>query len=103
MTDLLTTAESAEQQTPLGDDELIARYIVRNPNGMGPDRAKAIWGVSVWALIGHMREEGNSPEVTAEDYGLPEIAVPAALAYYRQNRALIDARLLVHDAYFGEE
>lgn len=82
------------------DDELIARYIVRNPHQLGPDRAKTVWGVSVWALVAYMRGEGNTIARTAEDYDLPEVAVRAALAYYRQNRALIDARLLINDAAF---
>lgn len=49
-----------------------------------------------------MRGEGNTPIRTAAAYELPEAAVRAALAYYRQNRELIDARLLLHDAYFDD-
>lgn len=82
----------------LSDDELIDRYIVRNPHQMGHDRAKTVYGVSVWALVGYLRGEGQTVAQTADDYDLPEVAVRAALAYYRANRALIDARLLINDA-----
>lgn len=92
--------EEARVDDALSDEELVARYIVRNPHGMGPDRAKTVWGVSVWALIGHMRGEDNTVAGVAEAYELPEIAVRAALAYYRLNHALIDARLLLNDAAF---
>jgi uncharacterized protein (DUF433 family) len=103
MTDIMSQTRQQQLESkidPKADDLLVDQYIVRNPNGQGPDEAATIWGVSVWALIGHMREPENTIARTAADYDLPEVAVRAALAYYRENRALIDARLLVNDAAF---
>jgi len=79
------------------DDELVTRYI--DPN---PDRPSDAWligyGVSVWALIQYLRAaEGDCDRVTA-DYDLPREAFEAALAYYRRNKALIDARIALNAA-----
>lgn len=84
------------------DDELIAKYIVRNPDGRGPDRAETVYGISVWTIIGYLRAAGATGADVAAEYDLPEVAIRAALAYYRQNQALIDARILIDDAYWNE-
>lgn len=84
------------------DDELIAKYIVRNPDGRGPDRAATMYGVSVWLLVEQVRASGGNIHEVAADHDLPEVAVRAALAYYRQNQALIDARILIQNAAWEE-
>jgi len=80
------------------DDELIAKYIVRYPHGYGPDRAKTVFGVSVHVIVRYLQGEGMIVADVADAYDLPEVAIRAALAYYRQNQALIDARILIDDA-----
>lgn len=81
------------------DEGLVAEHIVRDPHGYGPDTAQVVpWGPAVWVLIAYLRGDGTTVARTAAAYGIPEVGVRAALAYYRQNRALIDARLLLNDA-----
>ena len=92
--------QRADDATDESDDELIAKYIVRNPHGYGPDRAKTVYGVSVYVIIAYLRGEGVTVADVAAAYELPEVAIRAALAYYRQNQALIDARILINDAAF---
>lgn len=75
-------------------DALIARYVQQDRNRPGRDRARVVvgnTGVSVWDLIEHLRG-GEGIAHAASDYGLPEDAVAAAVAYYARHRDLIDAR-----------
>ena len=81
------------------DEALIARYLEPNPNRPGP----ADWwlkdsGVSVWALVGYWLTVGQDVERVASAYAVPPEAVAAALAYYRRNREIIDARLAANAA-----
>jgi len=79
-------------------DELIARYIVRDP-WTTPDQAWLVGsGVDVWAIIGYLR--GFDIDETAAAYEVPREAVEAALAYYDRHRKVIDARLTLNDAAF---
>lgn len=94
--------QRADDATDESDDELIAKYIIRNPDGRGPDRAVTTHGVSVWLLVEQVRASGGNIHEIAADHDLPEVAVRAALAYYRQNQALIDARILINNAYWNE-
>jgi uncharacterized protein (DUF433 family) len=81
---------------------LIERYIEPDPYRPGPGEARLKeYGVPVWALVGHMNAVDGQIERVAEDYDLPEEAVHAALAYYRQYRAAIDARLRANAASFA--
>lgn len=76
------------------EDDLIARYIERNPNHPGPADVRLIDScVPVWALAGQYRALDGDAEQLAADYALPGEAVEAALAYYRRHRAVIDARI----------
>ena len=78
---------------------LIARYIDANPHDRGAAEARLRdHGTSVWALVGYyLQAVGRDAEQVAHDYHLPREAVEAALAYYRQHQALIDARLLLNN------
>jgi uncharacterized protein (DUF433 family) len=89
------------------EDELIARWIVPNPPGLGSaDACLVDYGVAVWALAGYFAAgedfSGIRSDIedcitqAAADYDLPREAVEAALAYYRRNKRLIDARLLLN-------
>jgi uncharacterized protein (DUF433 family) len=76
------------------DDELIQCYIEPDADRPRPDEARLKdTGTHVWAIIGHWYAAGRDIAPVAEDYGVPQEAVEAALAYYRRHRALIDARL----------
>jgi uncharacterized protein (DUF433 family) len=55
-------------------------------------------GVPVWAIIGTLLPDGSNADQVASDYGISREAVEAARAYYRQNQALIDARLAANRA-----
>jgi predicted RNase H-like HicB family nuclease len=88
---------------------LIPRYIIPDPSHPGEGNALVQpEGISIWAIIGSMRAERtaeNHPgyferfiddmviRQTAADYGIPEDAVRAAVAYYYWHKAPIDARI----------
>jgi uncharacterized protein (DUF433 family) len=73
---------------------LIARYIAPHPDKSGVAEAwLPEYGVSVWALIAHYRATGQDAAYTARAYGIPLEAMQAALAYYQQHQAALDARL----------
>ena len=81
------------------DQALIAKYLEPNPNRPGPaDWWLKDYGVSVWALVGYWLTVGQDVERVAAAYAVPPEAVAAALAYYRRNREIIDARLAANAA-----
>ena len=45
----------------------------------------------VWHLVATMLREGEAPEETARNFGLPVEAMREALDYYQRNKTLIDA------------
>lgn len=76
------------------DTALIARHIKRDPYKPEPAEARlADSGVSVWAIIGYLPAVDGDIERAAQDYEIHPDAVRAALAWYRQHRGAIDARL----------
>ena len=84
---------------PTSENELIARYIEPNPISPGSEEARlARFGVPVWALVAHLRAVEEDIERVAQDYDLPVEAVRAALAYYRQHKAAIEARIAANAA-----
>ena len=73
--------------------------IALDPHRPGVERARLVeYGVPVWALIGYMGGEDGDVARTAADYRIPEAAVRAALAYYREHREAIDALLATQRA-----
>lgn len=81
------------------DQTLIPRYIEENPNRPGPADVRIVrYGVSVWAIIGYLEAVNGDLDKAAEDYGLPREAIGAAVAYYNQNKAIIDGRLAANAA-----
>ena len=46
----------------------------------------------VWAIVGYWYSAGQNAQRVADDYDVPIAYVEAALAYYRQHTAAIDAR-----------
>ncbi len=76
------------------DDELIARYIARNPRRSGLDEALITpYAIPVWAIVGYLGIEGADVARVAADYDIPIQAVEAALAYYGRHKQAIDARI----------
>ncbi len=80
------------------DDLLINTHLV-NVDDPVEARVRSI-GVRVWAVIGAYLANQKSIERTADYYSISEPEVRAAVAYYKQHRALIDAKLLLNDAAF---
>ena len=84
-----------QQQT----QDLITRWIEPHPwRGDVAEARLKEFGISVWALIGYLRIVDGDPARVAEDYRVPEEAVMAAVAYYQQHQAAIDARLAANAA-----
>ena len=56
---------------------------------------KILWikgrNMHIWHLVATMLREGETPEQTAKNFGLPVEAVIEALDYYQRNKALVDA------------
>ena len=56
---------------------------------------KILWiigrNMHVWHLVATLLREGETPEETARNFGLPVEAVREALDYYQRNKALVDA------------
>jgi len=82
------------------DEALVARYVEENPYRPGAANVRLVspYGVPVWALVGYLSVVENDPVRVAEDYELPLEAVEAALAYYRQHKTAIDARIAANAA-----
>lgn len=78
-------------------DELIAKYIEPHPAKRGRAFARLkTYGVSVWALVGFLADDFSNADQVASDYAIPSEAMDAAIAYYQQNKAYIDAWLLLN-------
>jgi len=81
------------------EEELIQRYIQRDPDKPGVEEARlANYYQHVWALIGHWKATNHDAAEVAAAYDVPEEAIHAALAYYRRHKAAIDTRLAAHMA-----
>lgn len=76
------------------ENQLIAEYIELNPHKPWRDEARLKdSGIAVWALIGYLPAVGGDVDQVAADYEISREAMDAALAYYRRNKAIIDARI----------
>lgn len=53
-------------------------------------------GVSVWALVGYLAAVGGDRDRVGHDYELSPDELEAALSYYQEHKATIDARLLLN-------
>ena len=74
--------------------DLVSKWIRPHPRRRGVEEARLVAPrIAVWALIGHLRTVDWDSARTAAAYRIPEEAVKAALHYYRQHQAAIDARL----------
>ena len=93
----MTTTDTKAPEQPTAN--VPEPSIALDPIRPGVERARLVeYGIPVWALIGHMGARNGEVEdgdiiQTADDYMIPEEAVRAAVAYYRQHRHAIDAFL----------
>ena len=72
----------------------VTKWICPHPRRRGVEEARLVAPqIAVWALIGHLRTVDWEIARTAAAYRIPVEAVEAALLYYRQHQAAIDARL----------
>ena len=91
--------QPSQQADAQREQALIAQYIDADPWGAGRDEARVRqYGTPVWALVAYLDVAQGDLERVAQDYGLPRETVEAAMGYYRQHKALIDARLLQNEA-----
>ena len=94
-------AETLVSTSTESDTALITHWIEPNPHKSGSAEAWiGEYGVSVWALIGYLELNDWDADVTANDYRLPKQAVQVAIAYYKRNRTVIDARITTNRAAF---
>jgi uncharacterized protein (DUF433 family) len=78
----------------------VGRWVEQDPDRPGAAYARlAEYGTHIWALIGHLPAAQNDPAQVARDYHIPAEAMEAALAYYHEHRAAIDAKLEADAAY----
>ena len=70
--------------------ESIEKYV---DTAEGPDRAALRLGPSVWFVIASLRTYKDDIKTVAYELDVPTEAVEAALAYYQQNQACINARI----------
>ena len=57
----------------------------------------AISGDLVWAIVGYSRSAGGDLDRVAADFKITRSAVDAAMAYYNDNKAFIDAKLPLNE------
>jgi uncharacterized protein (DUF433 family) len=84
----------------LDEDALAAMIEPDRQRGSGYARL-AEYGTPVWALVQRLGEP--TPENVARvawEYQVPEVAIHAALHYYRRNRASIDAVIRLNKDWF---
>lgn len=85
---------SIRRSDPARDEALIRRWIRPHPHKDGPeDVVLAESLVPVYAVIGYLPVAADNLDRVADAYDVPRAAVEAALAYYRQHQAVIDARI----------
>lgn len=88
--------------SPAEVDALTARYIESDSLGLGAAEAQIVdHGVSVWALIAHLRAVGDDTVQAAADYGIDLDAVEAAVRFYCRHRDVIDARIALNRSYLA--
>jgi uncharacterized protein (DUF433 family) len=81
----------------LNETELIDRYVEPNPHKPGPANARLRdYGYPVWVLIEYWNGMRFDQAAVLRDFEIPAEAFAAVLAYYRANKALIDARVALN-------
>ncbi len=82
--------------------DLITRHIQETPHRPGPgDAILRDSGISVWILVEAYRASGGDANRVAQAWDIPREAVDAALAYYAEHSAAVDARIAAQRATFA--
>src|SRR5215831_2959825 len=98
--------DQIEQIRQYTDDDL-RRMVVEDPIRPGPVRVRVLFddfSLPVWSLIGqllyayHWDPDSKRPQVelvaqVAKEYGMPVIALEAAILYYQEHRGAIESFL----------
>jgi hypothetical protein len=91
----------ARRKQGMSDQELITTHIdldyERYPGGRADARLRSS-GVSVWAIVAMSRIYSGDLARTAEHFELSRDEMDGAMAYYRANKAYVDARVLLNQA-----
>lgn len=106
-------ATTRTESRPATEEELLS-LVKQDPHRPGRARGRLIdHERPVWALILHLMSEHSLDDPfdatdeqirdTADAYDIPEIAVRAALAYYKRNRRYVDALLTLNADAIGAE
>jgi len=89
------------RSSKLDDQQLIDLYIDqdvdRYPGGRADARLRDS-GVSVWAIVSFLKVYEGIASKVAEHFDMRPVEVEAALAYYRLNKARVDARVALNEA-----
>lgn len=84
-------------------DEAALDAMVEVPPDRGRPYARlAEYGTPIWVLINRMGEP--TPDNIARvawEYGLPDVAMQAALRFYERNKKFIDAVIIINNEPFG--
>lgn len=88
--------------TDTSTDDLIARWIALSRQKPGIANAGILGSrLGVWVLVGQLQLDNWNVADVAKNYELPTEAVEAAIAYYHQHEAEIDARIARNRAFFA--
>ena len=89
-----------QKRSDLDEQKLIEQYVDLDYDRFGgrADARLKESGVSVWAIVAYLDVYDGDANKVAEVYELSPEEMMAALAYYRQNKAYIDARILLNRA-----
>lgn len=85
----------------LHDEQLIERHVDLDTDRYAGGRADARLkdsGVSVWAVVAFLPVYRGDIARVAHHFSISEAEVEAALAYYRQNKSFVDARIALNEA-----
>ena len=79
------------------DDRLISAYVKIDPHISNEAEVRLAGSlIHVWAIVAQLKVNDFDVSQTARDYGISEIEVQAAHAYFRRHREAVDARIADH-------
>ncbi len=91
---------TSPQRSDLDEQRLIEKHIDLDYDRYGgrADARLRASGVSIWAIVTYLGVYDGDADEVAWHYELTPQEMEAALAYYRQNKKYIDARILLNEA-----
>jgi len=89
-----------QERSDLDEQQLIEKHVDLDYDRYGgrADARLKESGVSVWAIVTYLGVYDGNVDKVAWHYELTREEMEAALAYYRQNKKYIDARILLNEA-----